>query len=220
MSDEPTPTPEESVSEETGNQSALRILQGQVESLTAQNQKLAVEMAEYRDALTGVGEERDKLKLQVANPDETTRELASLREQIRDRTHYDKFAELASASKAKAKALRQLWRDAKEAGYEPKGDEPDERTLTDLVSKLREQVDYAFDSDDEPAPAAAGAPARPAVPAPGRSERNGRNDGVGLTRDQMADPRFMLDPRNKALIADAVKKRQEQLAGAPYVREH
>ena len=206
------------MSEETGNQSALRILQGQVESLTAQNQKLAVEMAEYRDALTGVGEERDNLKRQIGNPDETTRELASLREQIRDRTHYDKFAELASASKAKAKALRQLWRDAKEAGYEPKGDEPDERTLGDLVSKLRESVDYAFDSDDEPAPAATSAAARAAAPAPGRSERHGRNDSLGLTADQMADPKFMLDPRNRAYISAAVAKRQEQLGGSIHTR--
>src|SRR5208283_3724957 len=107
MSDE-SPTPEVTMSEETGNQSALRILQGQVESLTSQLQTLTSERDEYRDALSEVASERDTLK---TAPDAASR-IAELEASIRDRDHFAEFSRMALDSKAKSKALRQLWRDA------------------------------------------------------------------------------------------------------------
>src|SRR5271157_2536134 len=91
---------------------ALKILQGQVESLTAQLQTLTSERDEYRDALSEVASERDSLK---TAPDAAAR-IAELEAAARDRTHFDRFAELAKGAKAKEKALKSLWRDAQSAG--------------------------------------------------------------------------------------------------------
>ena len=200
------------MSEETGNQSALRILQGQVESLTSQLQTLTSQRDEYRDALSEVADERDKLK----TAPEAAHKIAELEASIRDRDHFDKFAELASASKAKAKALRQLWRDAKDRGYEASSDTVDEKALQTVVARLKTEVDYAFDPDAEGARAATLEAARPTSrtkyglemrgeepPGGGRQERNKGADGTIVTQEMRADPKFMLDPKNKELIRDA-----------------
>ncbi len=211
MPDE-TPTPEESMSEETGNQSALRILQSQVESLTAQLLTASRERDEHKTALADVSTERDSLK---STPEASAR-IAELEASIRDRNHFDKFAELASASKAKAKALRQLWRDAKDRGYEADGDEADEKALQAIVARLKNEVDYAFDPEPTDNATAAREAARPTSrtkyglemrgeePAgAGRSERNKGADGTIVTQEMRADPKFMLDPKNREIIRDA-----------------
>jgi len=202
------------MSEETGNQSALRILQGQVESLTSQLQKLTSERDEYRDALSEVASERDTLK---TAPDASAR-IAELEASIRDRNHFDKFAELAQASKAKAKALRQLWRDAKDRGYEAAGDQPDEKALQTVVARLKTEVDYAFDPEIDNTTTVAREAARPAsrtkyglemtgqAPAGGgRQERNDGKEGGVVTGVMRADPKFMLDPKNREYISAAAK---------------
>ena len=207
MSD--TPTPESSMPAET---TALTVLERQVESLTAQLQTLTSQSDEYRDALTEVSAERDTLK---TAPDASTR-IAELEASIRDRNHFDKFAELASASKAKAKALRQLWRDAKDRGYEPKSDEIDERALQTAVAQLKSEVDYAFDPEPTDTTRAVqdaarttsrtkyGLEMRGEEPAGGgRNERNKGADGTIVTQEMRADPKFMLDPKNRELIRDA-----------------
>ncbi len=205
-----TSTSEESMSAEP---SALSILQSQVTSLTAQLQTLTSERDEYRDALSEVSTERDSLR---SAPEAASR-IAELEASIRDRNHFDKFAELAQASKAKAKALRQLWRDAKDRGYEAAGDEPDEKALQAAVARLKTEVDYAFDPETDATSTAAREAARPTsrtkygldvegpiTPGGGRSaERNKGTDGTIVTQEMRADPKFMLDPKNRELIRDA-----------------
>ena len=186
-----------------GEDQALKILQSQVESLTAQLQTLTSERDEYRDALSSVSEERDGLK---ATPEASAR-IAELEAKIRDRTHYDKFAELARGEKAKENAVKNLW---KLSDYKAEGDEPDEAKLKEVLKRLKAEADYAFDAADAP-----GSPNKPPLPAPpagGRSARNDGGDGTVLTADMLANPAFMLDPRNKAFISEAVKQRQEQRA--------
>jgi len=194
---------------------ALKILQGQVESLTSQLQTLTSERDEYRDALTEVSEERDSLK---TAPDAASR-IAELEAAARDRTHFDKFAELAKGARAKDKALKQLWRDAKDRGYEL-ADDVDEKALQAVVAKLRTEVDYAFDPDESATTTAARDAAerewsgkKHGLPAPqteppggGRSARNQGGDGTIVTAEMRADPKFMLDPRNKQLIGDAARE--------------
>src|SRR5271165_5760946 len=111
MNDE-TPTQEVPMPDTT----ALEILKGQVESLTAQLQKLTSERDEYRDALTGVSEERDKLKAEVWEPSELQDRVRELEGSIRERAHFDKFAELANGAKAKPGAVKHLWQ---VSGYKP-----------------------------------------------------------------------------------------------------
>ncbi len=212
MPDTPTP-PKESMpmSEETGNQSALRILQGQVESLTAQLMKLTTERDEYRDALSGVSDERDGLKAKIASPDAQSARIAELEAERRDRLHYDKFAELAKGAKAKDKAVKDLW---KLSGYKAEHDKVDEDALAEVLERLKTEADYAFDSEQQPTET--GAPAPKPVPAGGRGGRTKGQDGPHLTREQMADPRFMLDKRNAAYIA-ACCKAQESSASGPFI---
>ncbi|MGA2703482.1 MAG: hypothetical protein ABSH35_20585 [Isosphaeraceae bacterium] len=195
---------------------ALKILQGQVESLTAQLQTLTSERDEYRDALSEVAEERDGLR---TAPDAAAR-IAELEAAARDRTHYDRFAELAKGAKAKDKALKQLWRDAKDRGYKPESDDVDDQALQSAVKTLKTEVDYAFDPEENATTTAAkdaakvtsrtkyGLELRGEEPPAGggRSDRNKGGDGTIITAEMRADPKFMLDPKNKQIIGDAARE--------------
>ncbi len=219
MSDE-TPTPESIMSSET---TALDILQRQVESLTSQLQTLTSERDVLKDAIPELTAERDSLRAKIAQPDAQAARIAELEASIRDRSHFDKFAELAKGAKAKDKALRQLWRDAKDRGYQPESDDVDEKALQAAVAQLKSEVDYAFDPEptDTTGPRGAGSAAQQAArvtsrtkygldvgsaaePAGGgRNERNKGADGTIVTQEMRADPKFMLDPKNRELIRDA-----------------
>jgi chromosome segregation ATPase len=195
--------------------SALTVLQGQVQALTTQLQTLTSERDEYRDALTEVSAERDSLK---TAPEAASR-IAELEASIRDRNHYDKFAELAGVAKAKPKALKQLWRDAKDRGYKLESDDVDAKALQAAVDSLKTEIDYAFDPDETAASRAAQEAAAAVrttsrtkyglemrgeqAAGGGRQERNQGTDGTIVTQEMRADPKFMLDPRNKELIRDA-----------------
>ena len=200
---------------------ALDILRDQVDNLTTQLTKLTSERDEYRDKLTEVSGERDTLKTKVSSPDAQAARIAELEAAVRDRAHFDKFAELAKDAKAKDAALKHLWRVSE---YEAKDDEPDLKALGDLVKQLRLDVEYAFDPDESGTTEARpqGGSSREAVrvtsrtkygldmtdaPTPvggGRStERNKGGDGTIITQEMRADPRFMLDKRNQEMIRDA-----------------
>jgi chromosome segregation ATPase len=209
MSDE---TPEESpaMASET---TALDILQRQIETLTTQLQTLASERDEYRESLKTVASERDTLQSQVAAPDAQAARIAELEASIRDRNHFDKFAELAKGARAKDAALKHLWQ---VSGYTAEVDEPDEQALGKLVEDLRKSADYAFDPEPTDTTKAAQEVARVTSrtkyglnisgeppPGGGRSNRNQGGDGTIITAEMRADPKFMLDPRNREIIRDA-----------------
>lgn len=189
---------------------ALKILQDQVSSLTASLQSLTSERDEYRDALESIAAERDELKASAAEPDVQAQRIAELEAAIRDRNHFDKFAELAKVQKVKDKAIKDLW---KVSGYAADGD-PDEKKLAALVADLKIRADYAFDIEtvaEAPTPpekSRSGLELRekPAPPAHGRGERNDGSDATIVTREQRADPKFMLNPANRELIVAAAKE--------------
>ena len=198
---------------------ALDILQHQVESLTAQLEKITGERDEYRDSIKTLGAERDSLQSQVSSPDAQATRIAELEASIRDRNHFDKFAELAKGAKAKDKALKQLWRDAKDRGYKPESDDVDEKALQAAVAQLKSEVDYAFDTSDscewrvasgektqrETSRTKYGLDVGSASEAAGggRANRNQGADGTIVTQEMRADPKFMLDPKNREIIRDA-----------------
>ena len=74
---------------------ALDILRDQVDNLTTQLTKLTSERDEYRDKLTEVSGERNTLKTKGSSPDAQAARIAELEAAVRDRAHFDKFAELA-----------------------------------------------------------------------------------------------------------------------------
>ena len=202
-----TPTLESPMPAET---TALTVLERQVEALTAQISTLTSERDEYRTALTDVAAERDSLK---TAPDAASR-IAELEASIRDRTHFDRFAELAKGAKAKDAALKHLWQ---VSGYKAEADEIDEKVLQSLVAKLKSEADYAFDPESSDTTKAAQEAARvtsrtkygldigsAGEPAGGgRASRNQGADGTIVTQEMRADPKFMLDPKNRELIRDA-----------------
>src|SRR5271157_4858840 len=188
MPDE-TPIPEGSMPNET---TALDILQRQVESLITQLEKITGERDEFRDALKTISIERDDLQARVTAPD------------------------------AKAAALKHLWQ---VSGYKAEADEPDEKALGKLVEDLRKSADYAFEPSDNADFGMRNAESKiqnrqssrtkygletGAAPEPaggGRStERNKGGDGTIVTAEMRADPRFMLDPRNREIITAAAKE--------------
>ncbi len=197
-------------------QSTTQILSSQLSSAQDQIAALIAERESLHTALSDSGAERDQLRESYHRPGELAQRVHELEASIRDRNHFDKFAELAGAAKAKAKALRQLWRDAKDRGYEADGDEADEKALQAIVAKLKTEVDYAFDVDVDGTTTAAREAARPTSrtkyglemrgeePAGGgRQERNKGADGTIVTQEMRADPKFMLDPKNREMIRDA-----------------
>ena len=194
--------------------SAISILKEQIGNLTSQLQALTSERDEYRDALDEISKERDRLKAQVQDPGDVAKENAALKQQIRDRTAYDKFAELAKQAGAKEAATKHLW---KLAEYQADKDEPDEHKLAELLDGLKAEADYAFEpAETDPAAAKAAEIAKArsglelrSTPAPaggGRSARNQGGDGTIVTAEMRADPKFMLNPKNKELIAAAARE--------------
>ncbi len=207
MPENDTPTPESPMPAET---TALTVLERQVESLTAQLQTLTSERDEYRDAVNDLAAERDSLK----TAPEASARIAELEGAIRDRNHFDKFAELAKGAKAKDAALKHLWQ---VSGYKAEADEIDDKALQTLVAKLKQNADYAFDPEPNATTTAAHEAARTTSrtkygldigsagePAGGgRASRNQGADGTIITQEMRADPKFMLDPKNQELIRDA-----------------
>ena len=157
---------------------------------------------------------RDALAEHMSSPDAMAERITELEGMIRDRTHYDKFTELAKSAKAKDAALRHLWQ---VSGYQADTDEIDEPALKTLVAELKRDVSYAFDEEETSNTQAAQEAGRPSnsrtkyglelrgeeAAGGGRSVRNVGSDGTIVTQEMRADPKFMLDPRNKELIRDA-----------------
>ncbi len=202
----------------SGEEQALKILQEQNSRLTEQLQAQSVKLAEYEDLVPKLTKERDELKTQP----EAAETIAALQAKIRDRNHFDKFAELAKGEKAKESAVKALW---KLSDYKAESDEPDEAALKGILKKLRTEADYAFDQAEPPNMQAAreaagrqtsrtkygldvsGNTSETITPSKveGRGDRNKGHDGTLITREMLADPKFMLDKNNRQLIADAAR---------------
>jgi len=192
---------------------ALDVLQSQVTALTAQLHTLTSQRDELDKTVEELISERDALKSEIARPDAQAARIAELEAAIRDRTHFDKFAELARGAKAKDAALKHLWQIS---GYKAEADEIDEKALGGLVARLKAEADYAFDPEDSSTTKAAQEAARVTsrtkyglemrgeeAAGGGRAARNQGADGTIVTQEMRADPKFMLDPKNKELIRDA-----------------
>jgi glutamate synthase domain-containing protein 2 len=194
--------------------SAIEVLTQQLAAAQQQISSLQQERSALENALADTGSERDALAEHMNNPDTMAERITELESLIRDRDHFDKFAELAKGAKAKDAALRHLWQ---VSGYKAEADEIDEVELKTLVSALKRDVAYAFDDDESSHVADAREAARPsnsrtkyglelrgeAAAGAGRAARNEGADGTIVTQEMRADPKFMLDPKNRELIRDA-----------------
>ena len=194
--------------------SAIEVLTAQLAAAQQQISALTQERSALENALADTGSERNALAEHMSNPDTMAERIAELEGMIRDRTHFDKFSELAKGAKAKDAALKHLWQ---VSGYKAEADEIDEPSLRTLVAELKRNAGYAFDEDEPATTQAARDAARPPTSRTkyglelrgedaaggGRSRRNEGADGTIVTQEMRADPKFMLDPRNKEIIRDA-----------------
>ncbi len=193
--------------------SALSILQRQIENLESSLSELR---GHHTETLKMLDERDAKIAAIEAKPEASSR-IAELEASIRDRSHFDKFAELAKGAKAKDAALKHLWQ---VSGYKAEADAIDEKALQSLVARLKTEAGYAFDPEPADTAKAAqeaarttsrtkygldvGSAAQPA--GGGRSLRNQGGDGTIVTQEMRADPKFMLDPRNREIITTAAKE--------------
>ena len=114
-----------------------------------QLEKITGERDEYRDSIKILGAERDELQIpgvesrRPGRPDRQSRGLDPRPQPLRQVRRAGQGPRWA-----KDKALRQLWRDAKDRGYKPESDDVDEKALQAAVAQLKSEVDYAFDTSD------------------------------------------------------------------------
>lgn len=194
-------------------QSAIDVLRGENERLS----KELTAVTSQRDKALANHEASTKelaeFKKTVGDPEASKAKVAELEGKLRTVTHKAEFAKLAKAAGAHEDAIDDLYQ---LSGYTAAKDEIDAKALGSLVEDLKGKKAYAFAPPAEEGTGrtvdAAATPATPqlkAIPGGGRGQgHNPGNTGIKLTRAQLADPKFMLDPRNKELIADAAKNKR------------
>jgi hypothetical protein len=134
-----------------------------------------------------------------------------LRGEIRTGKHKAAFSRLAKDAGVREKAVEALYQ---LSGWKAEKDDVDEKGMSEAIEGLRESADYAFepaqDAQAETKPEAL-TPSRVPPPAQGRgAAHQPSRSGVVLTRAQMADPRFMLNPANREIIQSAAKEHRFQ----------
>lgn len=143
-------------------------------------------------------------KLQDLEKADAPARVKELEGQLRTLKHRALFDRLARERGASADVLDDLFA---LSGYKAEGDEPDEADIGKLLdaaaahpSRSRFFAEWDGEEGDDQ-----GGAKEPPAPAPdaGRGRRNGGEGTVYITRDQLADPKFMLDPRNAELKARA-----------------
>lgn len=167
---------------------------------SAERKTLADELETTKVKLANATRAADEAPLKLEND--------RLKGEIRSDRHKAVFARLAAAAGAKAKAIDHLYATS---GWKAEKDVVDEAAMGATIDGLKASADYAFGAGDSvPSPTTPTAtppkPAAPAVPGAGRGGRVGPAAmGITITKAMRADNKFMLDPANKAAIAEAAK---------------
>jgi hypothetical protein len=186
---------------------------GEVARLAAKRDKwknAASVMTTERDAARKRAKDlEDELAALKASPH--AKQIADLKQQLRDVRHGQVIKDLATERKVKPEAMEDL---IKLMDYKAELDEPDPEALAALIDEQRKARPYLFGeagtSNPGPTPGDTEAPIVPGkkpVPGAGRgAAHDTTRSGVILTKAQRMDPKFMLDPKNKDLIASAAKE--------------
>ncbi len=186
-------------------QTAIDILKAENERLTGLTSTLTSERDKWKGDHDTTAKERDQLKAQVGNPDEHRKRADELEHRLRVVTHKAEFSKIAEDAGVHRDMIDDLF---DLSGYKPSKDEVDPKAFHDLVSEMKKSRPRYF--ADPAAAAAAGQQTTQAartVPGSGRgASHDPSNAGITLTRAQMADPKFMLDKRNKEMIQSAVRE--------------
>ena len=137
--------------------------------------------------------------------DAVKEENAALKQQLRNNNHRDAFRRLAKAAKVRDEGIDDLF---SLSGWKADKDEIDEIAMGKLLDELRGKKALFFDnSGDGDTAGDVPLPVSKRVPAPDRGATFDRGkSGVRLTGKELADPAFMLDPKNKEMILAAAKE--------------
>ncbi len=188
---------------------------GQDDGLIA---RLASQRTKFRAAVETLTEERDGLRTernqlskdlndlkQNTDVSKASKRIAELEQVIRNRTHGDAFKRIAKAAGADERGLDDLYA---LSGWKAEKDDVDEAALKTLVDDLKAKKPLHFPppSDAGDSPTVEEKPIKRVV----GGDRGGSHDktksGIRLTGENLADPKFMLDPRNKDMILAAAKE--------------
>jgi len=92
------------------------------------------------------------------------------------------------------------------SGWKAEKDEPDEEGIKKLLEDIKAKKPLYFPAPTDAEPTKEEPPVR-RVPAADRGgPHNPSKTGIYLTPKHLADPAFMLDPRNKEMIASAARE--------------
>jgi hypothetical protein len=144
-------------------------------------------------------------------------ENARLQGEIRTDRHKAAFTKLAKAAGVREKAVDAVYQ---LSGWKAEKDQVDEAAMQTAIDGLKESADFAFEPDpgDTDTLLDASGSDRTITPSPKPVPGSGRGgahqpskSGIILTRDHLADPKFMLDPKNKELIQSAAAEKRIRL---------
>jgi len=196
-------------------QTAIDILRSENERLNGVVTTLTADRDKHKADLGTLTKERDDLAKQVGNPDEHRKRADHLQGELRLVNHRIAFSEVAEAAGVDRSMVNDLFQ---LSGYKAEKDDIDPTAFDTILSDAKVKRPRFF--AEATAQAAAEQPASNAeraaqqhrpVPAQGRGDTHQvAKSGITITRAQLADPKFKLDPKNKALIADAVKNGRVQ----------
>ena len=206
-----TETPSETTDMPPGNdtQTAIDILKAENERLTGLTSTLTSERDTHKREHESAAKERDQLKAQVGTPDEHRKRADELENKLRVVNHKAEFSKIAEDAGVHRDMIDDLF---ELSGYNPTRDEVDPKAFHDLMGEMKKSRPRYFTDPAAEAATQTTTQAARTVPGAGRgTSHDATRSGILLTRDQMADPEFMLNPRNKDVIKAAAKEQRVQL---------
>ena len=194
-------------------QTAIDILKAENERLTGLVSTLTSDRDKHKADLTAAVTERDQLKAQVGNPDEHRLRADKAEQSLRTMVHKAEFSKAAEAAGVPRDMVEDLFT---LSGYKAEKDEVDPKAFESLLTEAKTKrpkffVDAAQQQQGQQQDQQrSGQQQQQQRRQPAGQDRGQAYDparaGIRVTRAQLADPKFKLDPRNKDIIASALKE--------------
>jgi hypothetical protein len=194
-------------------QTAIDILKAENERLTGLVSTLTSERDKAVTGLASTTTERDALKAQVGNPDEHRQRADKAEAALRTVIHKGEFARAAEAANVHRDMIDDLFN---LSGYKAEKDEVDPKAFDTILADAKSNRPKFFADPNAQqtqtstqTSAAEQTQQRDRRPIPGQDRgttHKPASSGVRVTRAQLADPKFKLDPRNKEIIKAAANE--------------
>ena len=191
---------------------AIDLLKADNDRLNGVVTALTVDRDKHKADVTTLTKERDELQVKVGNPDEHRKRADQLQGELRLVNHRVAFSEVAEAAGVDRSMISDLFQ---LSGYKAEKDDVDPAAFETIIAEAKEKrprffadAAQAAGTQQQEQPAATeqnGQKYRP-VPAGGRgAAHDPSKSGVTVRGSQLRDPKFKLNPKNKEIIAEAVK---------------